>query len=248
MSTEIKCIIVDDEEIATKIISSHLSHFSDFKVVGVYHSAVEAFSVVESHPIDVLFLDIQMPKVTGIEMLKTLKNPPLTILTTAHRDYAIESYELDVVDYLLKPIGLRRFMQAISRVRQRLQLPSGQLTEEKSNPDEPAPSTTLPASGHVFIKTNRAFQKVAFLSILHIEAIKNHVKVVTKKDTLISFTSLSDFEAQLPTDFLRVHRSFVVNKQNILTFNTYSIKNQNREIPIGRTYKETVMENLRTLL
>ncbi|MEM1121834.1 MAG: LytTR family DNA-binding domain-containing protein [Bacteroidota bacterium] len=246
----IRCVIIDDEEMATKVIESHLGHIPDFTVVGVYHSAVEAYLALETMEIDVLFLDIQMPKITGIELIKMMKRRPLVVLTTAHREYALDGFELEVVDYLLKPIGLNRFLQTISRLKKHLAI-----TIEKSAIDiqesvpSPTPSNTINSpSKHIFIKTNRAYQKIDFDAILYIESIKNHIKIVTPTATHISLIALSDFEKQLPTTFLRVHRSFIVNTTNVLRFDNYLVANEKREIPIGRTYKEAVLEVLKDLI
>lgn len=245
---KVKCLIVDDEEMATKVIAAHLAHIPDFEVVGVYHSAVEAFLALDSTEVDVLFLDIQMPKVTGLDMIRMLKQKPLTVLTTAHREYAIEGFELEVVDYLMKPIGLQRFLQTISRLKKQLSLSDTAVAKMVEPPIEIAPALpTSSASDHIFIKANRTYHKVDFASILHIEAVKNHIKIVTKKEVYISLVALSEFEQQLPAGFLRIHRSFVVNTQNILKFDVYGITNEQGEIPIGRTYKAKVMAELKGL-
>ncbi|MEO1030740.1 MAG: response regulator transcription factor [Bacteroidota bacterium] len=249
MQKPIKCIIVDDEEMATKVIETHLSHIPDFEIAGIYHSAVEAFLALDQYQVDVLFLDIQMPKITGIDMIKMLKTKPLVVLTTAHREFALEGFELDVVDYLLKPIGLNRFLQTVSRIKKQLQLP------ELNNGNHNQPKvlqqleeTADPDQDYIFVKTNRAYQKIDFETILHIEAIKNHIKIVTKTETHISLMTLSKFEALLPEQFLRVHRSFIINTDAILKFDSYSIKNAHGDVPIGRTYKDEVTEKLRQLL
>lgn len=244
----IKCVIVDDEEMASKVIESHLGHVPSFEVVGVYHSAVEAFLALDQMQVDVLFLDIQMPKITGIEMIKMLKQKPLIVLTTAHREYALDGFELEVVDYLLKPIGLHRLLQTVSRLKKHLHIAetSSIPTTMKVQQEEPEATTT--AAKHIFVKTNRTYQKIAFESILHIEAIKNHIKIKTATDSHISLVALSEFERQLPNSFLRVHRSFIVNKKNILKFDNYSIHHAQGEVPIGRTYKEEVLEQLRAEL
>ncbi|MEM8523605.1 MAG: LytTR family DNA-binding domain-containing protein [Bacteroidota bacterium] len=244
----IKCVIVDDEAMATKVIEAHLGHIPNFEIEGIYHSAVEAFLALESLEVDVLFLDIQMPKVAGIEMLKMIKHKPLTVLTTAHREYALDGFELEVVDYLLKPIGLNRFLQTISRLKKRLSIPTAK-TEQVSHPAEKTREVNKQdtAPQHIFIKTNRAYQRIEIAAILHIEAIKNHIKIVTKEGNYISLISLSEFEKQLPEAFVRVHRSFIVNINNVLKFDNYEISNEKSTIPIGRTYKERAVELLKNL-
>jgi two-component system LytT family response regulator len=247
MKEHINCIIVDDEEMATKVIASHLEHVPDFKIVGLYHSAVEAFLALDTLEVDVMFLDIQMPKITGLAMLKMMKQPPLTVLTTAHRQYALEGFELEVVDYLLKPIGLKRFLQTISRLKRLLRLQednAAPLPELK--PDENQ-STEDP--DHIFVKSNRAFVKIPFSSILHVEAIKNHIKIVTLEGNHISLMPISDFEEKLPAeDFLRVHRSYIINLQKVKRYDSSSITHEEGEVPIGRTYKDSVQDRLNQLL
>lgn len=204
----IQCIIVDDEEMATKVIESHLASIPDFEVAGIYHSAVEAFLELDSMQVDVLFLDIQMPKVTGIEMIKMLKKRPLIVLTTAHREYALDGFELEVTDYLLKPIGFHRFLQTIRRLKKLLATPEKgaepSLAAERNERPSDAPPSTV--AEYIFVKTNRAYQKIQFEAILHVEAIKNHIKIVTTTETHISLITMSEFENQLPEVFLRVHR------------------------------------------
>lgn len=253
MKTKLKCIIVDDEEMATKVIETHLAHIPDFEIVGVYHSAVEAFLALDNTSIDVLFLDIQMPKITGLDMIKMLKKKPLTVLTTAHREFALEGFDLEVVDYLMKPIGLSRFLQTISRLKKHFHLLEGKRKGTPSQFDMPnmvqqRKGASLKKTNHIFIKTNKAYQKIAFDVILHIEAVKNHIKIVTKTHTYFSLVSLSEFEHRLPEQFLRVHRSFIINTLNILQFNNHSIQNDHNNIPIGRTYKDHTIEKLKQLL
>lgn len=240
-----RCVIVDDEEMATKVLEAHLKHIPDFEIVGIYHSAVEAFLALDKIEADVLFLDIQMPNITGLEMVKMLKNEPLVVLTTAHREYALEGFELAVVDYLLKPIGLNRFLQTISRLKQRLQQ-----TEEVAATvlEQPAQRESSPSATYIFIKTNRAYQKINFADILHIESVKNHVKIITPDATHVSLIAISELEQQLPQHFLRVHRSFIVNSTNVVRFDNYTVEHAQGTVPIGRTYKAITLEQLRMLL
>lgn len=150
---------------------------------------------------------------------------------------------MEVVDYLVKPIGLNRFLKTISRLNKPLHLP-----DAKQNLPTELEQPIAPSAKHIFIKTNRAYQKVEFDTILHIEAIKNHIKIVTKTEKHISLIALSEFEQQLPKSFLRVHRSFIVNTTNIIKFDNYAIENDQAQIPIGRTCKERVLEYLKQLL
>ena len=147
MKPKLKCMIVDDEEMATRVIESHLAHVEELELVGIYHSGVEAYLALDQLEVDVLFLDIQMPKMTGLSLLKRRKNPPLTVLTTAHRDYALDGFDLDVVDYLLKPIGIERFLQTVSKLRRLLE----------GRGDKTPNAVSSPIKDHLFIKANRHF-------------------------------------------------------------------------------------------
>jgi len=227
MDEKLKCIIVDDEEMATKVIESHLEFVPDISVAGIYHSGVEAFQALDKMPIDVMFLDIQMPKITGLSMLKMLVHKPLTVLTTAHRDYALDGFNLDVVDYLLKPIALDRFLQTVSKIRR--------LASLVKEPED--------AEGYLFIKANRSYHKVFFHEILSVEAIKNHIRIRLCDGNLISLMTLSDFESKVPDDqFARVHRSHLVNLKAIRSFSTNSVEVEGQSIPIGRSYKDVIKQ------
>ena len=244
MKNVINCIIIDDEEMATKVIASHLAHVPEFNILGIYHSAVEAFLAVENLDVDVIFLDIQMPKITGLSMLKMLKKQPLTVLTTAHREYALEGFELEVVDYLLKPIGLQRFLQTISRLKRMLSTKDNNSTPNQSITQN-SHTEAFEKESYIFIKSERAFIKIAYTTILHIEAIKNHIKIVTTKGTHITLMPISEFENKLPpNDFIRIHRSFIINIHHILRFDNHNVTNSNGVLPIGRSYKEISREIL----
>lgn len=225
MNNKLTCIIVDDEEMATRVIESHLELVEDIEIVGIYHSGVEAFQALDKTKVDVMFLDIQMPKLTGISMLKMLNKKPLTVLTTAHRDYAIEGFDLDVVDYLLKPISLDRFLQTISKIRR--------YVTEPNSEDEVQP--------YIFIKADRQYHKLFFNDIWCVEAIKNHIRIRTPETNFISLMTLTEFESKLPADqFIRVHRSYLINRKEVTAFNAQSITIHDKVIPIGRSYKDAV--------
>ncbi|MBQ4822371.1 LytTR family DNA-binding domain-containing protein [Aquimarina sp. MMG016] len=244
MKNTVNCIIIDDEEMATKVIASHLEYVPEFTIVGIYHSAVEAFLAVENLEVDVMFLDIQMPKITGLSMLKMLKKQPLTVLTTAHREYALEGFELEVVDYLLKPIGLQRFLQTISKLKRMLSTNTNTLPQDQSIQENSITETTE-NEPHIFIKSERAFVKIVFATILQVEAIKNHIKIVTTQGTHITLMPISEFENKLPpNDFIRIHRSFIINIHHVVRFDNHNVTNRNGVFPIGRSYKEISREVL----
>ncbi|MEM8908262.1 MAG: LytTR family DNA-binding domain-containing protein [Bacteroidota bacterium] len=232
---KLKCVIVDDEEMARRVIQSHLSHVEDMEVVGSFQSAVAAFLELEKIKADVLFLDIQMPKMTGLAMLKMMPQQPLTVLTTAHREYALEGFDLDVVDYLLKPVSLERFLKTIAKIK-RIR------SQESTTPLDQA-------LNYLFVKANRNYVKILFDDILYIEALKNHIKIITKQQVLLTLSSISEFLQRLPEQqFIRVHRSFIVNKQQIQRFNALAVVINDQNIPIGRSYREETKDLLEDLL
>ncbi len=228
------CLIVDDEPIAIKVIESHLKEFQDLTLIAKCRSAIKAFEVLEKEQIDIIFLDIEMPKMDGFSFLKTLKNPPMVVVTTAHRDFALEGFDLDVVDYLLKPISLNRMMQAIRKAKR--------LKIEKDTPLNNLPIVQPEFSSYIFIRSERENIKVELQSILYIESLKNHVKIVTQNDTYITLVSIGKMEDKLPRDiFMRVHRSYLVNLHHIENYaNTYVVI-QRKSIPLGNLYKERIL-------
>ncbi len=230
-----KCLIVDDEPLACEIIESYLVKFDDFQIVGIVHNAVDAFQLLKNKRIDLLFLDIQMPKITGIDFLKSLQNHPEVIITTAYRNYAVESFELDVLDYLIKPIAFERFMSAINRFYRN----KSNNRQELSNKSE----TDIP--NYFYVKENKRMVKIEFSKILYVESIKDYVKIHTDNFSVVTKMTISNLEEKLPeTDFLRVHRSFIVNLSKISSYTSYSLIISEKEIPIGRSYKNSVVSIL----
>ncbi len=231
------CLIIDDEPMAIKVIESHISNFDDLKVIGTCQSALEAFPILQKEKIDILFLDIEMPKINGLSFLKSLKNPPLVLLTTAHRDYAIEGFDLGIVDYLLKPISLDRFMKAISKIY-RLKNPSQEHKNRKSIPEAKSLS-------HIYVKSDRENVKINLAEIQYIESLKNHIKISTLKGTHITLVSISETAKKLPSsNFVRIHRSFIINLNHVDSFTNSYVSIQRKSIPIGNVYKTRVLELL----
>ncbi len=228
------CLIVDDEPIAIKVIESHLREFKDLKLIAKCRSAIQAFEVLEKEAIDIIFLDIEMPKLDGFSFLKSLKNPPMVIVTTAHRDFALEGFELDVVDYLLKPISLERIMQAIVKAKR--------LQNEKNTSSPGSQGVESDYSPYIFIRSERENVKVELRAILYVESLKNHVKIVTSNDTYITLVSISKLLERLPQDiFIRVHRSYLVNLHHIENYSNTDLVIQRKSIPLGNMYKDKVL-------
>lgn len=226
-----RCLIVDDESIAQRIIASYLDDLSSYEVIASCKNAMEAMSVLNVEEIDLMFLDIEMPKLTGLDFLKTLRNPPAVILTTAHRNYALESYEHEVVDYLLKPISFERFVKAINRYKK-----NEAAKEPQSENSAQAKATTI------YLKSDRKTIKLITSDITYIEGMNNYLIVHTSNKKHIVYRSFSDLMKELDSDFVRVHKSFVVNKNKIESFNKEELTIEDKKIPIGKTYKKVVEE------
>lgn len=235
MERMFKSIVVDDEPMAIKVLETHLKEFNDIKIVGTARNATKALELLDSSDIDLMFLDIEMPKMDGISFLKALKNPPLVILTTAHRDFALDGFELDVVDYLLKPISLNNIMRAISKLRR--------LRKETSKPKED--QYTLVHEPFIFVKSERENVKIQLNDIQFIESLKNHVKIVTKAKSYITLISISQMEARLPSHlFLRVHKSYIISVLHITNYTHSYLTIDRKSIPMGKLYKDTLLEAL----
>ena len=237
MSDTIKCLIVDDEPLAIMLIEKHISQLPQLEIVASCQNALEAFEILKKEPIDLLFLDIQMPVLTGLEFAKSLQNPPSIIFTTAYREYALESYELNVVDYLLKPITFTRFFKAINKYlnsRQSETTPVTQVTA--ATPAEPE---------YIYVNANKKHIKVLFPDILYIESLKDYVRIHTSDQRITTKDKISEFEQKLPDYFLRIHRSFIVNKRKLTAFTAHDVEIGETEIPIGVSYKKGVFEVLK---
>jgi two-component system, LytTR family, response regulator len=229
-----RCMIIDDEPLAIQLIEKHLSQLETFAVLATANNAIKALEILKSKDIDLLFCDIKMPMLTGLDLLKTLKNPPYTILTTAHREFALESYDLDVVDYLLKPITFERFFKAIERYL-RLAKPLNQAT--LSSPT--TSSIQLP------FKSNGKVHQIRLADILYLESQKDYVKVVLANKTIVSKHKISDLERELAElGFLRIHRSFLVQVENVTAYSATQVELGGKVLPIGGQYRVMVSRRL----
>ena len=225
------CIIVDDEELARELIETHLSQLPDFNVVASCDSAIEASVVLKNQKVDLMFLDIEMPVLKGTDFLKNLAHKPKVIFTTAYREYAIESYELNVVDYLLKPIIFTRFFKAIEK-----------FLDTQVQVKEQPKDVVLP--DHIFIQSNKRYIKIRFDEVLYIESIKDYIKIHTVEDMTLVKHGLSAFLERLDTRFFRAHRSYIVNVEKVTAFTKQDIEIGKHEIPIGELYKKDVLRVL----
>ena len=228
-----KCLIVDDEKLARELIETHLSQLDNFKLVASCSSALEAHKVLQSETIDLLFLDIEMPVLKGTDFLKTLKHKPKVIFTTAYRDYAVEGFDLNAIDYLLKPITFLRFFQAIEKFADIYK--SSSSDSENSKIEE----------AYMFVQSNKKNIKIFFDDVTYIESIKDYIKIHQLDSSVMLKHGITAFEEKLDSRFLRVHRSYIVNKQKITAYTKQDIEIGNIEIPIGDFYKANVIKHLK---
>jgi len=235
----IKCLVVDDEPVARKGIAGYVSQTPFLELAGTCKSAVEANEVLHHEKIDLLFLDIQMPDLTGIEFVKSLENPPAVIFTTAYRDYAIEGFELNALDYLVKPISFQRFLKAANKAQSHFEMLRQNL--------QPKPAEAPPAAGpeYFFIKSDGQFIKIKLADVLYFESEKDYVFIHTEQKRYLTLLSLKQLEKELPPDkFLRVHRSYFValDKIDMVDGNNLIIKG--KEIPVSRSLQDTIFNTL----
>lgn len=229
-----KCLIIDDEPIAIRIIDAHLGQIPNIEVVARCKNALEAMEILRHHKIDLMFLDIEMPQITGIDFLKSLSYRPKVIFTTAYREFALEGFELEVLDYLLKPISFERFFKAMNRYYQS-QTPESKTHLAMAGTQEEA----------IFVRADRKMIKVNLQELLYIEGLKDYVKIQTLEKTILTKESLNELEALLPSDkFLRIHRSYIIALRHIAAYTAEWIEIQERELPIGRVYKNAVLQVL----
>lgn len=231
---KLRCLLVDDEPPALKVLQSHIANVNGLEIVAICKNAVEALDVLHEKQVDLIFLDIKMPKIIGIEFVKNLSAPPKVIFVTAYRDYALDSYELDAVDYLVKPVSFERFLKAISKVKRLMGHEIINYTKEyKSNPE-----------AFVYLKVDKNMQKILINEIVYIESWKDYVKVfmISGENWLVR-QSIGSLENLLSEHkFLRIHRSFMISMDKITAYNNNEIQLGEKEIPIGRLYKQHVME------
>lgn len=226
-----KCFIVDDEPLALHVIEQYLSKFSQFTVCGTSTDPVEALGQVKALQPDLLFLDISMPDLTGLEFIGAMPHRPEIILTTAHREYAVEGFDLHVLDYLVKPIPFNRFVQAMEKFLDR----KHQSTQ----------SAVLADQTYINVKADRKTVRIDLNDIQYIEGVKDYVKIVMPRQTVLTKVSIGHFMAQLPADlFIQVHKSFIVAKNKITAYTAQDVEIGDKEIPIGRMYKDFFLDTI----
>lgn len=234
-----RCIIVEDEPLAAEILSEYIAQTPFLTLVEVCNDAIRALDVVQNQQIDVIFLDINLPKLNGIEFIKTLRRQPKIIITSAHHEFAVEGFDLQVTDYLLKPIEFSRFTMAVQKLLQ----PVKSAPSETARPTPPASAEAV--RPYYFFTVNKRSVKIYLDEILFIESLKDSVSIHTKAKTHHTHYQLGELEELIRSDnFLRIHRSFLVAVDKIESFSATEVEIAGRELPIGRSYKNIVMERL----
>ena len=235
---QIGCIAVDDEPPALKLLEKYIQAIPALELKGTCNNAVDALAFLNSNSIDLIFLDIQMPHILGTDFMRTLRNPPKVIFTTAFRKFAVEGFDLDAVDYLLKPISFQRFLKAINKV---LKL---DLTVNKKNVII-SQTGTENENNFIYLRTDRKNIRVNFEDILFVESLRNYIKVVTKDKTIVTKYPISTIEVTLPSSFIRIHRSFIVSKNKIESLTHNFIQIGKYELPVSRSYCHEVEKVLK---
>ncbi len=235
MSQIINCIIVDDEPMAREILETHLKKIDAVNVIASCKNVVEAFNEISNHKIDLIFLDINMPEISGLSFAKSI-NPAIKIIfTTAYREYAVDGFDLQAVDYLLKPISFSRLMQAVNKY----------LGENNNQPVAEIVKVENEKSDYIFVRSDRKMIKVNFSEIDFVESLSDYIKIHFRNKTVVTRETITNIEAKLPkNDFLRIHRSFIVSLSKITSFTNEYVEVNNKALSISRSYKKDVLSRL----
>ena len=233
MTKNLKCIIVDDEPLARKGLEEYVSDVDFLELAAECENPLQASAVINSQKIDVMFLDIQMPRLNGIQFLKTLKNPPITIITTAYQEYAIQGFELDVIDYLLKPIPFDRFLKSAHKAKEFYELKYGSELQPQEERE------------FFFVKSDRMYEKIFFKDILYIQALQNYVEIHLENRKYITHLTLKAIYASLPKNkFIKVHKSFIVSSGRVDSISGNSVKIGAEQIPLGKNHKDLALSKI----
>jgi DNA-binding LytR/AlgR family response regulator len=226
----IRCIIIEDERLAQDVIKSHLLRSGRFNLLGIFRNAPEAKEAIEKEEVDLLFLDIQLPGMTGLNFLRSLTNPPLVVFTTSYPEYALESYEFNVIDYLVKPISYERFAKTIDKII------DGKIFKTTIHELQPV------NRDHIFIRSEGKFFRIAFADIIYIEAMKDYLKMHSDEQDIITHQTMAEMENILtPGQFIRIHKSYIVAVKYIKAVFGNSVDLGDALLPIGNFYKEGIM-------
>lgn len=241
---KIRCLIIDDEPLAQRVIEKYIEDTPFLEVAGKCKNAMEAMQFLDENEPDLIFLDVNMPKLSGINFLKALKNPPLVILTTAYSEYALEGFELDVLDFLKKPFSFERFFKAVNKAHDRLNEKSkagmAKATIEKVQPDSRRPDDEF-----IFVKSNKKSYKVNYSDLFFVEALGDYIKIYTPEKVIITYSSMKAIESALPAGkFIRIHKSFIINISKIKTIEGNEVEIMNRKLPIGSNFKQDFLNSI----
>lgn len=235
MSNKVTCIIVDDEPVAREIIASFVAKINDLELVATCKNVSEAFTVLQNETIQLIFLDINMPEISGLSLAKSIQHKSQVIFTTAYREYAVEGFDLQAIDYLLKPISFDRFLKAVQKYFD--------LHVSKETVKEEVQSSEKETS--IFVRSDRKMVKVRFNEIRYVESLSDYVKIFTNEETIVTRETISNIESKLPSkEFLRTHRSYIVSMNKINSFTNEFVELDKKAIPISRSYKENVLQKL----
>jgi Response regulator of the LytR/AlgR family len=233
---QIKCIIVDDEPMARDVIRRYIQKIPTLKLTGEFGNAIDATIFLQEQTVDVIFLDIKMPQLSGTEFVRSLRNVPRIIFTTAHKEYAHEGFELDVIDYLLKPIRFDRFLRAVNKA-------FPQKLQEVETINSITTEENRPATSFIYLRVDRKMIKVLLDDILYIESDKDYVKIFNEKGFIISRQTIASVEAMLSeSQFIRIHRSYIVSLNKLKSFTAETVEVGNKELPIGKLYRNNFLK------
>ncbi len=227
---KLNCIIVDDEPLAQEVIERYLASMNDMVLVKKCSNALEAFEILHTEPIDLMFLDISMPVISGIDFLRSLRKAPAVIITSAYPEFAVQGYELDVLDYLVKPVSMERFMKAVNKVIEKITIGANTTADAITRVD------------YMFVKSDQKLIKIKFADIEYIEGMKDYVKIFTHERMIVTLHTMKFFEASLPKGFLRIHKSYIINLDGIKSIAGNEVEIRNQKLPIGSSYKENLMK------
>ncbi len=239
-----KCVIIDDEPLAVDVIESYVKQISGLEIVAKCTNPLEAITLINKHDIDLVFLDIEMPNLTGIDLVKTLDNIPQFIFTTAYPQYALDGFNLNATDYLVKPIPFHRFLKAVLRAKEKYELEQGSIGKADISVLE---SSSVTENDFIFVKSEYENIKINTQSIKYIQGLKDYIKIFTSESdkAILTLSSFKDILEKLPTKhFIRVHRSYAVNINFIKALQKTKLVIEDVQIPIGETYKEEVLKRL----
>jgi DNA-binding LytR/AlgR family response regulator len=233
---KLNCVITDDEPIAQNIIEDYVNMVPGLRVLARCQDAMETLSVLHNNQVDVLFIDIQMPEINGLDFIRSLKKPPMVIFTTAYPSHAIDGFELDAIDYLVKPVSLERFLKAADKIFAR----SGML--ETGPALHASPPNPEPSKKYFFIRSNPGFIKIEYNKILYIEGLENYIRIICEDKTVISLNTMKTTENMLPSGFIRIHRSFIINLDKVDALHDNTFKIHDKSLVIGKSYRKIVLD------